>query len=128
MRLEPAEEAKRLVLLREEVEVELRDGDIPVRARLIDVETAERADDDVATGLAGLAADVLPVVESLVPVRGKVLCFARALHLDDADARPDHVDDPAAGRLLEVRDRLPVDVVASEQLVQERLSLAALGP
>src|SRR5581483_5818878 len=117
---EAAEEAQRLVLLRKGVEIERRHRTVPVNPRLEHLEPAERADDDVTSGLPGPPADVLPVLESLLAVSGEVACLARALHLDDADSRPDHVDDPGAGRILEVGDVLPVDAVAGEQLVEER--------
>jgi hypothetical protein len=126
--LQTTEEAERLVLRRQDVEVELRDRLVPVGARLEHLEAPERADDDVGPGLPGPAADLLPVVEGLLAMSGQVGSLARPLHLDDADARPDHVDDPRAGRILEVRDLLAVDAVAGEQLVEERLRFGPLGP
>jgi hypothetical protein len=85
-----------------------------VHAGLEDLEARERADDHMAAGLAGPATDLLPVVEGLLAVGRQVAGLARALHLDNADAGPDHVDDPDPGRVLEVGDLFAIDVVAGE--------------
>ena len=55
--------------------------------------------------------------------------LARALHLDDADARPEQIHEAAARALLEPRAfGAAVGAVALEQPVQESLRFAALRP
>jgi hypothetical protein len=50
------------------------------------------------------------------------------LHLDDADARPQHVEETPLLRRLELRaDLASIAAVANEQFVEERLRLGALA-
>ena len=52
----------------------------------------------------------------------------RSLHLDDADARPQHVEETTLLRRLELRtDLASIAAVANEQFVEERLRLGALA-
>lgn len=57
---------------------------------------------------------------------GQPVRLARPFHFDDAHPRPDQVDEPAAGRLLEPRDLSAFGPVAREQLVEEGLRLRSL--
>jgi hypothetical protein len=60
-------------------------------------------------------------------MRRETLGLARPLHLDDANARPDHVDEAAAHRLFEASaDVVAACAVARQQLVQEGLGLGPL--
>jgi hypothetical protein len=61
-------------------------------------------------------------------VGGETDGFAGPLHLDQAAARPDQVQELAVLRLLEPRARFDaIGSVAGEQLVEERLCLGALA-
>lgn len=114
--LEACEEAERLrPILRELVDRELR-------LRLCvtgppDLEAVDRAHDHVRRRLVlGRARDA-PVRECLAVVElGELDRVPRAFHLDDADTRPEHVDEAAFGELvLEANARsVPVGPVALE--------------
>ena len=70
---------------------------------------------------------VTPVAKGLLAVLGQASCLARALHLDEADPRPDQVQEAAGLRLLEARaDLVAILPIGREQLVEERLRLRAL--
>ena len=62
-------------------------------------------------------------------MRDEPVGLARALHLEDADARPDHVHEPAAaGALLETNARVAaLGAVARKQLCQEGVCVGGLG-
>jgi len=126
-RLATAEEVERLVVVGQLVEVERRERYVPASPGLEDLELAELADHHETPDVAGLALNLCPVVERLLTVLGELVRLARTLHLDDADAGPDHVHEPDAGALLEARsDLLAVGAVAGEQLVEKRLGLGPL--
>ena len=79
---------------------------------------------EVVLGIGGVA----PVAEGLLAVSSQASCLARALHLDEADSRPDQVQEAAGLRLLEARaDLIAILAVGCEQLVEERLRLGALA-
>ncbi|MEX0674825.1 MAG: hypothetical protein WD067_08615 [Gaiellaceae bacterium] len=99
-RLAAAKKVEGLVPVRQLPEREGSNRPVPERARLEDLELREGAHDDEPARGPGLAAHILPVPEGLLPVIGEALGLARSLHLDDADARPDHVDEPGPATLL----------------------------
>ena len=93
------------------------------------LEAVEGTEDDVTGRRAGGRTGALPVAEHLLAMLGEAPDLARALHLDDAHARPEQVHEAALGALLEAHTRLAaVGAVAGEQIVEERLRLAALRP
>ena len=96
---------------------------------LPDLEPPEGAQDDVTRRLVLGAARLAPVIVGLPVVGPEVRPFARSLHLDKADARPEHVDERTRREpVLEPDARfLPVDAVAAEQLDQEGLCALLLG-
>ena len=122
-------EQQRVVLIGKVDQVEHETRLLRVRARLPDLHAAERADDDEArrrntdVGVRGLD----PVSERLLAVLCQPLRFAWRLHLDQADARPDEVEEASSLGLLEASDVRPARAVAVEQLVEERLCLGALA-
>src|SRR6185312_6835721 len=59
-------------------------------------------------------------------VRGEVVGFAGALHLDDANAVPDEIEEAPVLRVLETRDLETPRAEAGKEVVQEGLSLRAL--
>ena len=97
-------------------------------SRLPDLEAMEGAEDDVARRRRARRSRVLPVREGLRPVCREPRDLARPLHLDDAHAGPEEIHEAAGRSVLEASARgLPVDAVAVEKLVEERLRLGSLG-
>ena len=71
---------------------------------------------------------VAPVVQRLLAVLAESFCLRWRLHLDDADAGPQHVEEATLLRCLKDRARFAtVCPVAGEQLVEEGLGLGALA-
>jgi len=68
-----------------------------------------------------------PVVECLGAMVNEPAGLARSLHLDDADAVPDEVEETAVLGILEARDVFTDSAVAGEQLVEEGLRFGPLG-
>ena len=129
-RLVAREEHQRVEALRQFDEVELSPRRGGVLARLPDLEAMKGAEDNemwggkVVLGIGGIA----PIAEGLLAVLGQVPRLARALHLDEADPRPDQVQEAAGLWLLEPRaDLVAILPVGREQLVEERLCLGALA-
>jgi hypothetical protein len=122
------EELERVVLLRQLAQLERTARSLGEPAGLPDLEPAKRTEDDepwsldAELGVGGIT----PVVERLRAVAGQASRLRRCLHLDQADSRPDQIDESAGLRLLEPRDAVTLLAVAGEQLVEEGLSLRAL--
>ena len=105
-RLASGEEGERVEVLGKLCEVEGRSRLGVHGAGLPDLETVEGAQHHVrGSGLAS-GSRTLPVPERLGAVRIEAVGFARALHLEYADAGPHHVDEAAVLCLLESHTRL----------------------
>lgn len=118
---------KRVVLVGQVDEVQNEAGLLREGAWLPDLHPAEGADHDEARcGNASLVIGGLdPVAQRLLTMLRQALRLARRLHLDQADARPDQVEEAASLWLLEVRDICATRAIAGEELVEEGLRLGA---
>src|SRR6266516_1808755 len=126
--LDSAKKAERLQMLGQ---LDQRKVDTSLRVpRLPDLEAVEGTQDDVLGRLVLLGAGLVPVLEGLVTVFRKALRLCRTLHLDEAHARPEHVDVPTGrdGHLEPNADGVLVDAVAAKELDQEGDRLGLLGP
>ena len=101
-----------------------------IGAGLPDLEAPKRAQDDeagcghVVSGVGRVA----PVRQCLLAVRLEPPGLARTLHLHDAAAWPDEVEElPLLSILEECADPLAIGSVAVEQLVEERLRFGAFA-
>lgn len=124
----PGEEEQRVVLLRQLAELECDARALGKAAGLPDLELAKGAQDDEARRLdppLGVGR-VAPVVERLRAVAGEPTGLRGRLHLEQADPRPDQIDEAAGLGLLEAGDLLDLLAVAGEQLREERLRPGAL--
>jgi len=112
---------------------ELVDRELGVRLRVTGpphLEARDGAHDDVQRRLVLRGAGDTPVGKSLAVVElGELGRVLRALHLDDAHARPEHVDEAALGQLVLEANAggVPVRPVAVQQLGEERLVDGLLG-
>lgn len=107
------EEEERVEVVGQLDEVERGAGLRVDGARLPDLEAMERAQHDVARRGTRRRPGALPVAEHLLAVHVQSTCLARALHLDDADARPEEVHEAVGRSLLEARAfSAPVDPIA----------------
>jgi hypothetical protein len=121
------EEVENVEVLRQVDEIDDRTRLRVHRSRLPDLEAVEGAQDDVTRRRRARRARLLPVRERLLAVPLQVGDLAWPLHLDDADTRPEEIHETAGRSLLEASaDGLPVDAVALEQLIEERLRLGPL--
>lgn len=129
VRLPPGEEEERVEVLGQLREVERRAGLVVDGAGLPHLEAVERAEHDVPRGGHRRRPRVAPVGEGLLAVLLQPPRLAGPLHLEDADARPDHVHEAAAGgRVLEAgADLLAIGAVAGQELGKEGLGLRPLG-
>ncbi|HUH15422.1 MAG TPA: hypothetical protein VML35_06025 [Gaiellaceae bacterium] len=122
------EEEQRVVLVGQVDQVEHHPRRLRVRTRLPDLEPAGGAEHDPTRRRRARrrVGGVLPVVERLLAMGRQPAGLGRRLHLDQAHARPDQVDERGALPLLEGRDILTSGAVTVEKLVQEALGLAPL--
>ena len=127
-RLAAGQEEQRRVAVGQLVEVELDPRRFREPARLPDLEALEGAEHHVLgrgyplLRVGGLA----PVVERLLAMLCEPPRLAGRLHLDDADAGPDQVDEAPGLKALELGDVGEPLAVAVEELGEESLGLAAL--
>jgi hypothetical protein len=123
------EEEQGVVLVGQVDEVQNEARLLRERAGLPDLHPAEGADHDEARrGNTGLVVGRLdPVAQRLLAMLGQPFRLARCLHLDQADARPDQVEEAPGLGLLETRGVGPTRAVAVEELVEERLRLRTLA-
>ena len=126
-RLASGEEGERVEVLGELGEVEGRPRLGVHSTRLPDLEAVKGAQHDVGGSALTRGPRALPVPQRLGAVGLEPVGLARALHLEDADSGPHHVDEAAVLCLLESYTRVAArGPVALEEAVEEGLRLGSL--